>query len=206
MKSARGLHFTGATPPPEPVIGRVAKALLGLPNPYLSKQTEWHYHYGAHGTLKVDLINNTWHDSDTHRHGVVLDLINHVIGGDHADARRWLDQRFGAAHASLVDHALAAPADNTGKNRSTAKDDAIQFLRAALAEGPRSVQDVEIEAHDIGLLPASRPISQCKPIRAARDALGVKAYQRKGEKAAGWFWTLPHQMPSETEANVAKGI
>jgi hypothetical protein len=152
------------------------------------------------------LINNTWSDSEAKKHGGVLDLINHVIGGNHADAGRWLDQRFGATHASLIDHPLAAAADNTGENRGTAKDDAIQFLRSALADGPRSVRDVEIEARDIGLLSASKPISQCKPVRAARDALGVKAYQRKGEKAGGWFWTLSYQMPLETEANVAEGI
>src|SRR5690242_9399922 len=100
MKTARGLRFTAAIPPPEPVIGRVAKALLGSPNPYLSTAAQWHY-----SSLQIDLTNNTWSDTEIQKHGGVLDLINRVLGGDHADARRWLDERFGAAYAGLdYDH------------------------------------------------------------------------------------------------------
>jgi hypothetical protein len=46
------------------------------------------------------------------------------------------------------------------------------------------------------LLSEGKPIGESKPFRAARDALGIKPYQQKGEKAGGWLWALPDQVPS----------
>jgi putative DNA primase/helicase len=103
-----------------------------------------------------------------------------------------------------ADEAMAAEAGNNKSDEPTAKDDAIAFLRITLAEGPRSVRELELEARDAGLVSGIQPISQCKPIRAARDDLGVKAYQQKGLKAGGWFWAMPHQMPSEVSDALQK--
>jgi putative DNA primase/helicase len=103
---------------------------------------------------------------------------------------------FDNEHVSqTADQALAA--ENGAGERATAKDDAAKFLRTVLADGPMAVADIEAEARAAGLLGATQPISQCKPIRSARDALGINVYQRKGQKAGGWCWAMPGQMPSE---------
>jgi putative DNA primase/helicase len=94
-----------------------------------------------------------------------------------------------------ADQALAAES-GTGE-RMSAKDDAVEFLATVLADGPRAVREIEDEARAACLLGATQSISQYKPMRAARDALGVEPYQQKGQKAGGWFWALPDQMPSE---------
>jgi putative DNA primase/helicase len=85
-----------------------------------------------------------------------------------------------------------------GDGGPTAKDDAIEFLNRVLAGGPQKVTDIEIEARDAGLLAKDQRIGQSKPFRAAREALGIKPYQPKGLKAAGWYWALSgDQMPSD---------
>jgi hypothetical protein len=96
-----------------------------------------------------------------------------------------------------AEQAFTASAGKRTDSGPTAKDDCIDFLKIALADGPQLVRDLEAEACDAGLLPIGQPISQCKPMRAARDALEVKVYQQKGQKAGGWFWAMPDQMPSE---------
>jgi putative DNA primase/helicase len=95
-----------------------------------------------------------------------------------------------------ADQALAAAAGRGSSSEPTAKDDAIELLRTMLADAPRPVRDIEEEARGAGVLGLSQPISQCKPIRSARNALGIKVYQHKGQKGGGWFWALPHQVPS----------
>jgi hypothetical protein len=82
------------------------------------------------------------------------------------------------------------------KHEPTAKEDAIEFLRILLANGPVEVMDIEKEARSAGLLRDDRLISQSKPFRAARKALGIVPFQRKGQRAGGWFWGLPEgQVP-----------
>jgi putative DNA primase/helicase len=83
------------------------------------------------------------------------------------------------------------------KDEPTAKEDATEFLRILLANGPVKVMDIEKEARSARLLRDDQPISQSKPFRAARQALGIAPFQPKGRRAGGWFWGLPEgQMPS----------
>jgi hypothetical protein len=85
-----------------------------------------------------------------------------------------------------------------GNKEATAKTERIEFLEMLLAGAPKKVSEIETEARDAGLLSENQPIGQSKPFRAAREALGIKPYQPKGQKRAGWFWALPeHQMPSD---------
>jgi putative DNA primase/helicase len=94
--------------------------------------------------------------------------------------------------ATTADEALGVG----GKGQLTATDDATEFLRIILADGPVAVPNLEEEARAAGYLRPEQSISQSKPFRCARDALGIKPYQAKGVKARGWFWALPqHQMP-----------
>jgi putative DNA primase/helicase len=96
---------------------------------------------------------------------------------------------------TTADEALNAGSSGDG---ATATDDAVEFLRTVLAAGPVAVPNLEVEARAAGLLNEGQRISQSKPFRSARKALGIDPYQAKGVKAGGWFWALPeHQMPSE---------
>jgi hypothetical protein len=121
-----------------------------------------------------------------------------VVADDHRDGRPIIGSYVVWERDPIdltADQALAAAAGKRNPGEPTAKDDAIEFLRVVLAEGPRSVREIEQEARDAGLLSADQLISQSKPIRGARETLGAKAYQPKGQKAGGWFWVLPGQMP-----------
>jgi len=72
----------------------------------------------------------------------------------------------------------------------THKDDCISFLRQVLANGPMNVvPNLEVEARGAGLLGESQRISQSKPFRAAREALGV--VPEKASMTGGWVWALP---------------
>jgi hypothetical protein len=90
------------------------------------------------------------------------------------------DQAFGAQSANL-----------------TATDDAVDLLSTLLANGPMQVKEIEAEGRAACLLGEGQPISQSKPFRLARDKLGIKPYQPKGQKSGGWFWALPDHMPWE---------
>jgi hypothetical protein len=92
-----------------------------------------------------------------------------------------------------ADQAMAAGNDH----EPTAMDDAAEFLRAVLADGRLKASEIQTEARAAGLLSETRPIGQSKPFRRAKEALGIKTSQMKGEKAGGWYWELPGQVPSE---------
>lgn len=93
---------------------------------------------------------------------------------------------------TTADQALNAGLASDGRS---AKDEAIEFLNMILAAGPAEVLEIERQAREAGLLGEKQPISQCKPIRAARNALGIKPYQEGRQ----WLWALPGngQMPSD---------
>jgi hypothetical protein len=61
----------------------------------------------------------------------------------------------------------------------------------ALVAGEMSVGDIEAEAKAAGLLGPGQPISQCKPIRAARSALGVVIRREGYGPGARFLWRLP---------------
>lgn len=93
--------------------------------------------------------------------------------------------------AISADEALRA-SENGDEDRATLKEDAIEFLRIVLAPGSLKVSEIEREARDARLLSGNQDISQAKPFRAARKALGV--ITTKGGMADGWIWALP-KMP-----------
>jgi len=82
------------------------------------------------------------------------------------------------------------------KDELTAADDAINFLRKALADGRLPVKEAECQAIEAGLLAEGKPIGQSKSFRTARKALGV--ITGKGGMREGWTWELP-KMPCKPE-------
>jgi hypothetical protein len=86
-----------------------------------------------------------------------------------------------------ADEALGDPTEPTHK------DEAIDFLRKILANGPVTVAAIEAEAQAARLLGESQSISQSKPFRSARNALGIVT--EKAGLETGWVWMLP-KVPS----------
>jgi putative DNA primase/helicase len=85
-----------------------------------------------------------------------------------------------------ADQALAALSCN-GENKSD-KYEAVEFLKVALKEGPKSAKEVKKDASDAGI--------SLKSLRSAREALRIKP--EKAGFEGGWVWKLP-KMPSEAE-------
>jgi hypothetical protein len=82
-----------------------------------------------------------------------------------------------------ADETLEEPSD------PTRKDDCINFLRKVLAAGPMAVSDIEAEAQSARVLAKDQSISQSKPFRSAREALGIEP--EKTGMTGGWVWALP---------------
>ena len=85
-----------------------------------------------------------------------------------------------------ADDAVSAMAG--GAECKTAKAEAIDFLRAELADGPKPVGEVNKAATAAGHTP--------KAIRTAREALGITP--QKAGMHEGWLWGLP-KMPNHSE-------
>lgn len=77
------------------------------------------------------------------------------------------------------------------KGGPTETDEATDFLRNILADGPKPVNDIQKQARAASLLREDQPLGQSKPFRSARMALGIKPREIKGVRAGGWLWALP---------------
>ena len=65
----------------------IARALLGQP----TRATRRELRYGRKGSLRIDLKAGTFHDFESGRGGGMLDLIQHLKGGDRQSAWHWLE-------------------------------------------------------------------------------------------------------------------
>jgi hypothetical protein len=87
-----------------------------------------------------------------------------------------------------ADEALSAT-EQRGPDGSTVKEQAIEFLKVVLADGPKPVKDIEREAAEACLLGEGKSIGDSKPFRAAKKVLQVKTSKPGMEE--GWLWSLP---------------
>jgi hypothetical protein len=78
----------------------------------------------------------------------------------------------------------------------------VAFLRD-LAPGPVAAGEIERLAVASGLLGKGKPLGQSKIFRTVRKSLGIKTYQKPGERAGGWIWSWPDQM-IDLDRRVAK--
>jgi hypothetical protein len=98
---------------------------------------------------------------------------------------------FESEHVAVTaDEAMAAGCDTDSR---TETEEAIDFLITLLAQGSLPVSKVEEEAREAGIFGGDGEIGQSKPFRRARQKLGIKPYQSKGEKSGGWVWGMPDQ-------------
>ena len=73
----------------------------------------------------------------------------------------------------------------------TGKDDAADFLRDALSQGPADVLEVEQQARSAGLLGDNQRLRQSKAFRMAREALGVQHRREGFGTGARYVLSLP---------------
>jgi putative DNA primase/helicase len=97
-----------------------------------------------------------------------------------------------------ADEALGAAASSS--DRATATDDATEFLQNALAAGPVDVKELEAEARAAGLLKTAQAISQSKPLRDAKESLGIESHRKGFGTAAKYHWQLPGSTMDDPEA------
>jgi AAA domain len=109
------------------------------------------------------------------------------------DGEEWVSRiSWGTQHINeTADQALAAVTGSPPEG-TPATAYAIEFLRAALARGEVLVTDLEAEARAAGLLKGDQPISQCRPLRDAKTALGVEVRREGFGPGSKFYWSLPH--------------
>jgi putative DNA primase/helicase len=122
-----------------------------------------------------------------HQQGLAYRLKQHIVAdGIVASSVAWESEPV----TMTANQALAADGARTDQN-STAKDDAIVFLRDALTYGPVAVSDLEAQARAAGYLGDRQRIAQCKPFRSARDALNIEPRREGFGPGSRVLWSLP---------------
>jgi len=74
----------------------------------------------------------------------------------------------------------------------SAQAEAIAFLRAELADGPRSVQEMRAATEEAQL--------SWDTVKSAKAKAGVTAHKQRGVQNGGWYWTLADPAPPKDGA------
>jgi putative DNA primase/helicase len=82
---------------------------------------------------------------------------------------------------------LLASAENAESNERSATDEAQSWLIEVLSTGPMKASEVQKQARQAGI--------GDKPLRTARERLGIKPYRR--EFSGGWWWSLPTRQDAQ---------
>ena len=78
--------------------------------------------------------------------------------------------------------------------------DVVRFLRVALADRRRSVNELEASARAAGLLKERQNIANVRAFREAKSSLAVRSV-RAGFGASGlWLWELPRESQGSAKA------
>jgi hypothetical protein len=81
--------------------------------------------------------------------------------------------------------------DDEGQRDAPTLDEAIQFLQTCLADGPKPVQEVLVQAQEVGISNAT--------LRRARQALGVRHEPERDAtgRITSFTWSLPPKPDSQ---------
>lgn len=133
-------------------------------------------------------------DPDDDASRAVIQTKNNLAPLAPAVGYRIVDGRLDWCDTELTAGRMLRP-ESTDEDRSD-KDEAVAYLRAMLAAGPRAVDDIRAEAKRLGVKDST--------LRSAKEAAGVKSERVGGVGAAGsWIWRLPAN-PSTPAAKVTK--
>jgi putative DNA primase/helicase len=113
----------------------------------------------------------------------------------HASTVVWGEEVSGSAHELLASVEPMPGAEHEGDAGSTTMTaEAMELLRQALSSGPLESKVVKELARDAGISP--------KPLRDAREALGVEHFREGYGKDTKTFWQLPASlMPSHANGD-----
>jgi putative DNA primase/helicase len=95
--------------------------------------------------------------------------------------------------SSLQSSDLLAVGGTPGERTQT--DEAVEFLRVELADGPKPAKEVDEAARMAGITE--------KPLRRAKDHLGVKSERHGFGKEGAWVWCLPHGPDDHVDGSTA---
>ena len=137
-------------------------------------------------------------DPDDEHRRLVLPVKNNIGPDQGGLAYRIEDDRGQARIVWERDPVHANVNDILGANTPAAedrtkRDDAAEWLRELLADGPLSAKDVERQVKQAGLSWAT--------IRRAKDSLGVKTAKTRFD--GGWEWALPKKLNATSPKNVS---
>lgn len=106
----------------------------------------------------------------------------------------WGAQIEGDARALLGQAEAEPDTGDDADDERTERDEAGEWLRSVLAEGPLNAADLKLLAQRNGLA--------WRTVRRAKDALGVQS--KKGAMRGGWTWQLPEGVQGGHEG--AEGV
>ena len=84
-----------------------------------------------------------------------------------------------------------------------AETDVVRFLRVALADRRRSVNELEASARAAGLLKERQRIAQAKPFRRAKEFLRIRSHRAGFGARSHWLWELPRASVPSAKAQRA---
>jgi hypothetical protein len=86
------------------------------------------------------------------------------------------------------DHSMQ---DYQAMNDRPAETRVTTFLKGTLKNAAVSVPKLEVMARAAGLLGERQRISNAKPFRKAKSALGIQSVRDRFGAGGGWLWKLP---------------
>jgi putative DNA primase/helicase len=110
--------------------------------------------------------------------GFTYDLEQSEVPGYPILAQRVL---WGSPLTGEARELLTAPETNDNNGERSATAEAMEWLRVELRDGARKVSEIQREARQAGI--------GDKPLRSAREKLGIKPTRR--EFVGGWWWVFP---------------
>jgi hypothetical protein len=72
------------------------------------------------------------------------------------------------------------------------------FLKATLKNTAVNVPNLEVMAREAGLLGEHQRITNAKPFRRAKSALGIQSVRNGFGPGGGWLWKLPRDRKAST--------
>jgi hypothetical protein len=79
----------------------------------------------------------------------------------------------------------------------------IEFLQNGLSNGPVLASELEAAARAAGLLRSDQRISDAKPLKRAKQSLGIRSVRNGFGSAGEWFWVLEKQSTRSAVAEPA---